>query len=59
MVVKYSNTFSIILLFVNVRPALFYAKTFVYNSVAIYVIMIKLLHHPVPVPQLIVRSFKD
>ena len=31
----------------NVRPALFYTKPFVYNSVAICLIMIKLLHHPV------------
>ena len=31
----------------NVRPAFFYTKPFVYNSVAICLIMIKLLHHAV------------
>ena len=29
----------------NVRPAIFYTKPFVYSSVAICLIMIKLLHH--------------
>ena len=32
---------------INVRPAFFYTKAFVYNSVAICLIMIKLLHHAV------------
>ena len=31
----------------NVRPAFFYTKPFVYNSVAICLIIIKLSHHPV------------
>ena len=31
----------------NVRPAFFYTKRFVYNSVAICLIVIKLLHHAV------------
>ena len=30
----------------NVRPAFFYTKPFVYNSVAICLIMNKLLHNP-------------
>ena len=34
-------------LFINVKPAFFYTKPFVYKSVAICLIMIKLLHHPV------------
>ena len=32
---------------INVRPAFFYTKPFVYNSVAICLIIIKLLHQPV------------
>ena len=32
---------------INVRPTFFYTKAFVYNSVAICLIMIKLLHHGV------------
>ena len=31
----------------NVKPAFFYTKPFVYNSVASCLIMIKLLHHTV------------
>ena len=31
----------------NARPAFFYTKPFVYNSMAIYLTKIKLWHHPV------------
>ena len=44
----------------NVGPAFFYTKLFLYNSVAICLIIIKLSHHPVPwVPQFTIRSLKD
>ena len=36
---------SIVLLVINVRPPFFYTKPFVYNSVFICLIMIKLIHH--------------
>ena len=32
---------------VNIRPAFFYTKAFIYNSVAICLIIIRLLHHTV------------
>ena len=43
----------------NVRPAFSYAKLFVYNSVAICLIMIKLLHHPVEGPLIYCEKFQE
>ena len=41
----------------NVRPAFFYTKHFVYNPVAICLIMIKLLHHTVEGPSIYCGKF--
>ena len=42
----------------NVRPAFFYTKPFVDNSVAISLIMIKLLHHTVQGPSTYCEKFQ-
>ena len=43
---------------INVRPAFFYTKAFVYNSVAISLIRIKLLHHTVQDPSIYCVKFQ-
>ena len=43
----FGNYVKKLMAYINVRPAFFYAEAFVYNSVAIRLIMTKLLHHTV------------